>query len=123
MPFPRHCWRTFVRFSELDGATVGVWGAGREIRSFAGHLARRLPAARIAVAAFDEPPSEDIPAVLRARDVRVVTGPGGGPPRRAARPGRKGRDRRRDGGGALGMRPCRALARRIGPPAGDALAD
>jgi UDP-N-acetylmuramoylalanine--D-glutamate ligase len=76
MPFPRHCWRTFVRFSELDGAKVGVWGAGREIRSFAGHLARRLPAARIAVAAFDEPPSEDIPAVLRARDVRVVTGAG-----------------------------------------------
>jgi UDP-N-acetylmuramoylalanine--D-glutamate ligase len=44
-----------VRFSELDGATVGVWGAGREIRSFAAQLARRLPAARIAVVASDEP--------------------------------------------------------------------
>jgi UDP-N-acetylmuramoyl-L-alanine---L-glutamate ligase len=65
-----------VRFSELDGAKVGVWGAGREIRSFAGQLARRLPSARIAVAAFDEPPSEDIPAALRAPDVRVVTGAG-----------------------------------------------
>jgi UDP-N-acetylmuramoylalanine--D-glutamate ligase len=63
-----------VRFSELDGAKVGVWGAGREIRSFAGHLAHRLPSARIAVAAFDEPPSEDIPATLRAPGVRVVTG-------------------------------------------------
>ncbi len=44
-----------MRFSELDGATVGVWGAGREIRSFAAQLARRLPAARIAVVASDQP--------------------------------------------------------------------
>jgi UDP-N-acetylmuramoylalanine--D-glutamate ligase len=65
-----------VRFSELDGAKVGVWGAGREIRSFAEQLARRLPAARIAVAAFDAPPREDVAAVLRSPDVRVV-GPDG----------------------------------------------
>jgi UDP-N-acetylmuramoylalanine--D-glutamate ligase len=65
-----------VRFSELDGATVGVWGAGREIRSFADQLARRLPSARIAVAAFDTLPSEDIPATLRSPEVRVLTGAG-----------------------------------------------
>jgi UDP-N-acetylmuramoylalanine--D-glutamate ligase len=63
-----------VRFSELDGAAVGVWGAGREISSFAGQLARRLPAARIRVAAFDSPPPGDVSETLRAPDVRVVMG-------------------------------------------------
>ncbi|HEY2398672.1 MAG TPA: UDP-N-acetylmuramoyl-L-alanine--D-glutamate ligase [Solirubrobacteraceae bacterium] len=64
----------YARFSELDGATVGVWGAGREIRSFAAQLARRLPAARIAVAAFDGPPPPDVQEALGA-DARVVAGP------------------------------------------------
>src|SRR3979490_459770 len=62
----------FSRFSELDGATVGVWGAGREIRSFAAQLARQLPAARIAVAAFDGPPPADVHDALGAA-VRIVT--------------------------------------------------
>jgi UDP-N-acetylmuramoylalanine--D-glutamate ligase len=62
----------YVRFSELDGAAVGVWGAGREIRSFADQLARRLPAARIAVAAFDGPPPDDVSEVLGAA-ARIVT--------------------------------------------------
>ena len=65
-----------VRFSELDGAKVGVWGAGREIRSFADQLARRLPSARIAVAAFDSPPSADVKAALRSPELRVVTAAG-----------------------------------------------
>jgi UDP-N-acetylmuramoylalanine--D-glutamate ligase len=63
-----------VRFSELDGARIGVWGAGREIRSFADQLARRLPSARIAVAAFDTPPADDVRDTLGAPDARVVTG-------------------------------------------------
>jgi len=42
-----------MRFSELDGATVGVWGAGREIGSFATQLQSHLPSARIAVAVDD----------------------------------------------------------------------
>src|SRR5437588_3246682 len=62
----------YARFSELDGATVGVWGAGREIRSFARQLARRLPAARIAVAAFDGPPPGDIDEAL-GPGVQVAT--------------------------------------------------
>ena len=66
--------RTSVRFSELDGARVGVWGAGREISSFADQLARRLPAARIVLAAFDEPPPADVLATLGAPDARVVVG-------------------------------------------------
>ncbi len=67
-----------VRFSELDGARIGVWGAGREIRSFADQLARRLPSARIAVAAFDSPPADDVRDALGAPDARIVTGDGGG---------------------------------------------
>jgi UDP-N-acetylmuramoyl-L-alanine---L-glutamate ligase len=46
-----------VRFSELDGAHIGVWGAGREIGSFARQLARRLPSARIEVVALDAQPA------------------------------------------------------------------
>jgi UDP-N-acetylmuramoyl-L-alanine---L-glutamate ligase len=61
-----------VRFSELDGASVGVWGAGREIASFADQLARRLPSARIAVAVFDAPAQADVRAKLRSPDVRIV---------------------------------------------------
>jgi len=62
-----------VRFSELDGARVGVWGAGREISSLAEQLARRLPSATLAVAAFDDLPSTDVRAVLQAPELRIVT--------------------------------------------------
>ena len=61
-----------MRFSELDGATVGVWGAGREIRSFAAQLCRRLPTAKIAVVALDDADAELAPELIGAR---VVTGP------------------------------------------------
>ncbi len=67
-----------VRFSELDGARIGVWGAGREIRSFADQLARRLPDARIVVAAFDAAPADDVRDALRAPDTRIVTCDGNG---------------------------------------------
>lgn len=63
-----------MRFSELDGARVGVWGAGREARSFAAQLARRLPSARIAVVALDAEPGADVRALLDAPDARVVVG-------------------------------------------------
>lgn len=64
-----------MRFSELDGATVGVWGAGREIRSFATQLGRRLPSARIAVVALDDLAS-DVPPELIAGGARVVAARG-----------------------------------------------
>jgi UDP-N-acetylmuramoylalanine--D-glutamate ligase len=63
-----------VRFSELDGARVGVWGAGREIASFAAQLSRRLPSARLGVVAFDEPPPEDAVTALGVPEARVVSG-------------------------------------------------
>jgi UDP-N-acetylmuramoylalanine--D-glutamate ligase len=63
-----------VRFSELDGASIGVWGAGREIASFADQLARRMPSARIVVAAFDAQPPADVRETLRAPAAQIVTG-------------------------------------------------
>lgn len=43
-----------MRFSQLDGLTIGVWGAGVETRSFGRQLAARLPRARIAVLVREE---------------------------------------------------------------------
>jgi UDP-N-acetylmuramoylalanine--D-glutamate ligase len=61
-----------VRFSELDGATVGVWGAGREIRSFARELTNRLPAATIDVVALDAEPDEATRVLARQLGARIV---------------------------------------------------
>lgn len=62
-----------MRFSDLEGASVGVWGAGREIRSFASQLKRRLPAARIGVIAFDAAPdAAEVEAI--APGARVAVG-------------------------------------------------
>lgn len=44
-----------MRFSALDGLTIGVWGAGLETRSFARHVADKLPRARIGVVVLEEP--------------------------------------------------------------------
>ncbi|HTA98168.1 MAG TPA: UDP-N-acetylmuramoyl-L-alanine--D-glutamate ligase [Solirubrobacteraceae bacterium] len=63
-----------LRFSELDGASVGVWGAGREIISFAAQLARHLPLARIAVVALDAVPDEDVRATLGVSGARLAIG-------------------------------------------------
>jgi UDP-N-acetylmuramoylalanine--D-glutamate ligase len=63
-----------VRFSELDGRRIGVWGAGRELVSFAQQLHRRVPSARIVAAAFDAPPPNHVRDILLAPDARVLTG-------------------------------------------------
>jgi len=60
-----------MRFSELEGARIGVWGAGREIASFARQLGRRLPGAGIEVVALDAPAVGRIASFDCAR---VVTG-------------------------------------------------
>jgi UDP-N-acetylmuramoyl-L-alanine---L-glutamate ligase len=62
----------FMRFSELDGAKVGVWGAGREIRSFASQLRSRSPSARIAVVASDDVLDTDVRETLAAPDATLV---------------------------------------------------
>ena len=63
-----------MRFSELDGARIGVWGAGREIASFAEQLSRRLPSASIDAIAFDEPPAPGVVAALGIPEARVLSG-------------------------------------------------
>ena len=63
-----------MRFSELDGAAVGVWGAGREARSFAAQLARHRPTARITVVAFDARPDPGVLDALGADQARVAVG-------------------------------------------------
>ena len=63
-----------MRFSDLDGAAIGVWGAGREIGAFAAQLERLLPAARIVAAAFDAQPSRAELEALRSPHVRVASG-------------------------------------------------
>ena len=62
-----------MRFSQLEGGRIGVWGAGREIVSFADQLARRLPSAQIVVAAFDADPTVDVRETLKAPAARIVT--------------------------------------------------
>ena len=63
-----------MRFSELDGKRIGVWGAGREIVSFAEQLHRRVPSARVVAAAFDAQPPDHVGDILLAPDARVLTG-------------------------------------------------
>jgi UDP-N-acetylmuramoylalanine--D-glutamate ligase len=61
-----------MRFSELEGARVGVWGAGREIRSFARQLKRRLPGARIVTAVFDGSPPAGVQELLGDDGLRLA---------------------------------------------------
>jgi UDP-N-acetylmuramoyl-L-alanine---L-glutamate ligase len=63
-----------MRFSELEGAHIGVWGAGREIASLAAQVARHLPNARIAVVALDEPPADGAPGGLALPGSRLAVG-------------------------------------------------
>ncbi len=44
-----------MRFSDLDGKTVGVWGLGREARSLARQLTERVPRARLKVVVREDP--------------------------------------------------------------------
>ncbi|HTQ67943.1 MAG TPA: UDP-N-acetylmuramoyl-L-alanine--D-glutamate ligase [Solirubrobacteraceae bacterium] len=64
-----------MRFSELEGRRLGVWGAGREISSFSRAVAARLPAAAIEVAAFDHPPPSEQVHSLPGLDAAAVVGP------------------------------------------------
>jgi UDP-N-acetylmuramoylalanine--D-glutamate ligase len=50
-----------MRFSELDGRRVGVWGAGAETRSFARVAAELLPRARIVAVVLEQPPEDGAP--------------------------------------------------------------
>lgn len=62
-----------MRFSQLKGRSIGVWGAGREVQSLAAQL-RRLPGAEIAVAAFDAAPDAKALAALSIPEARLAVG-------------------------------------------------
>jgi UDP-N-acetylmuramoylalanine--D-glutamate ligase len=64
-----------VRFSELDGKSIALWGLGRETTALEGQLKRRLPSAEIAAVIDDATPAADVRALLGAADV-LVRSPG-----------------------------------------------
>ena len=61
-----------MRFSDLDGKRVGVWGLGRETRSLARQLTERLPRARLAVVVREDPTE---PAPEPGWDRATIVGP------------------------------------------------
>jgi UDP-N-acetylmuramoyl-L-alanine---L-glutamate ligase len=64
-----------VKFSELEGRTVAVWGLGRETLAFQDQLAQRLPSARINFVIDDDTPAADAEGAIAAADV-LVRSPG-----------------------------------------------
>jgi UDP-N-acetylmuramoylalanine--D-glutamate ligase len=64
-----------VKFSELDGRQVALWGLGRETRAFRTQLEQRLPGATISAVVDDDTPVEDARAALARADV-LVRSPG-----------------------------------------------
>ncbi len=64
-----------MKFSELDGRSVALWGLGRETRALRGQLEARLPGARIVAVVDDETPAERTRAALARADV-LVRSPG-----------------------------------------------
>jgi UDP-N-acetylmuramoylalanine-D-glutamate ligase len=64
-----------VKFSELDGRQVALWGVGRETSAFRAQLERRLPGATISAVVDDNTPVQDARAALARADV-LVRSPG-----------------------------------------------
>ncbi|HET9093808.1 MAG TPA: Mur ligase family protein [Solirubrobacteraceae bacterium] len=64
-----------MKFSELDGRRIVLWGLGRETLVFRRELGRRLPGARISAVVNDSTPAPEIRAALAGADV-LVRSPG-----------------------------------------------
>jgi UDP-N-acetylmuramoylalanine-D-glutamate ligase len=64
-----------VKFSELDGRQIALWGLGRETSAFRTQLKRRLPAAAISAVIDDATPEDEAREALAAADV-LVRSPG-----------------------------------------------
>jgi UDP-N-acetylmuramoylalanine-D-glutamate ligase len=64
-----------VRFSELDGKSIAIWGLGRETSALQAQVEQRLPGAEIAAVIDDETPPEYAHTVLEGVDV-LVRSPG-----------------------------------------------
>jgi UDP-N-acetylmuramoylalanine--D-glutamate ligase len=64
-----------VRFSELDGKSIALWGVGRETTALRAQMEQRLPTAEIAAAIDDSTPLEYARTLLEGVDV-LVRSPG-----------------------------------------------
>jgi UDP-N-acetylmuramoylalanine--D-glutamate ligase len=64
-----------VKFSELDGRRVALWGAGRETNALRAQLQRRLPGTTLTATLDDATPAPEVRAVLADADV-LVRSPG-----------------------------------------------
>jgi UDP-N-acetylmuramoylalanine--D-glutamate ligase len=64
-----------VKFSELEGKRVALWGLGRETRALQGQLERRLPSTEIIGVLDDQTPAQEAEALLDRADV-LVRSPG-----------------------------------------------
>ena len=64
-----------MKFSELEGKRIALWGLGRETRAFQRELERRLQSARITAVIDDQTPEQTASRVLAQVDV-LVRSPG-----------------------------------------------
>ena len=64
-----------MKFSELDGRRVALWGLGRETRALRDQLAARLPATVISAVIDEDTPQEEARAALAHADV-LIRSPG-----------------------------------------------
>ena len=64
-----------MKFSELEGSTVALWGLGRETLAFRDQLAQRLPSTRINAVIDDDTPTAQAVGAIAAADV-LVRSPG-----------------------------------------------
>ncbi len=60
-----------MKFSELDGKRIALWGLGRETRAFQIELNRYLPAAQIVAVVDDDTPERESREALAVADVMV----------------------------------------------------
>lgn len=73
--YPTRCSRRSVKFSELDGRRIALWGLGRETRALREQLGRRLPRATISAVIDDSTPEQDAREAIANADV-LVRSPG-----------------------------------------------
>jgi UDP-N-acetylmuramoyl-L-alanine---L-glutamate ligase len=64
-----------VKFSELDGKTVALWGLGRETNAFRTQLEQRLPTASISAVIDDSTPAQEARSAIENADV-LIRSPG-----------------------------------------------
>ena len=64
-----------MKFSELDGKRIALWGLGRETKAFRAQLEQRLSAARISAIIDDTTPEDEARAALAGSDA-LVRSPG-----------------------------------------------